>query len=294
MALEPDGRSRGFGTVLYATLEDGKKAIGKKKKKERARGVALINSGVGVEMLNGFEYQGRTLRVHFDKFATGSPHYHQPRTTHDYLPSRFGNIEFSSQSPDPDVLESLKQTYGSNTNSNGTVGTYGALPTGKLSFAPTDLAYDPYLNSHHGSHYGSPLAHHYERQQPIVPSNPRPEHDSSFFGYYSSPLVSHSSQYNASSVGTEGDSTQSLFRYSSHWSPQEQQPPLYSSSYQQQYDFYRPASHPQQDELSQGMQRMKLGGEENGESRNGVGLDGKNSNSATARGVWDPLNRLRL
>ncbi|KAI8341507.1 hypothetical protein BC941DRAFT_331774, partial [Chlamydoabsidia padenii] len=42
----PDGRSRGFGTVLFASTDDAIRAI---------------------DMLNGFEYQGRQLRVHFDK-----------------------------------------------------------------------------------------------------------------------------------------------------------------------------------------------------------------------------------
>jgi hypothetical protein len=32
VAQEADGRSRGFGTVLFATLEDGKRAIGKKQR----------------------------------------------------------------------------------------------------------------------------------------------------------------------------------------------------------------------------------------------------------------------
>ncbi|SAM02998.1 hypothetical protein [Absidia glauca] len=283
VAQEADGRSRGFGTVLFATLEDGKKAI---------------------EMLNGFEYQGRQLRVHFDKFAAGTPHHHQQqRTTHDYLlPSRFGNIEFNSQSPDPNVLESLQQTYGSNFNSNSMIGSYCAISTGQPSYAPTsvDLTYDHYHpSSQQGSRYDPPLAHHYQRQQPLMPA--RSERDSPYFGYYSSPLISQSLQemsqhHSTSSVGTEGDATQSLFRYSSHWSPHEQPPSLYSSYQQQNYDFYRPpASHQQQDELSQSMQQMKLVGEEGGESRNGFGAaDGKNGNSATTRGVWDPLNRLRL
>ncbi|KAI7850351.1 hypothetical protein BDC45DRAFT_409064, partial [Circinella umbellata] len=42
----PDGRSRGFGTVLFATYEDAKKAMA---------------------MYDGFEFHGRQLRVHFDK-----------------------------------------------------------------------------------------------------------------------------------------------------------------------------------------------------------------------------------
>ncbi|KAF0394555.1 telomere maintenance protein [Gigaspora margarita] len=52
-----DGRSRGFGTVLFATPEDARNAVG---------------------MYNGYEFQGRTLRVHFDKFSLPPmpPHHH--------------------------------------------------------------------------------------------------------------------------------------------------------------------------------------------------------------------------
>ncbi|ORY92107.1 hypothetical protein BCR43DRAFT_527390 [Syncephalastrum racemosum] len=52
IAHGPDGRSRGFGTVLYATPEDAKKAI---------------------EMFDGSTFKGRQLRVHIDKFVGGPP-----------------------------------------------------------------------------------------------------------------------------------------------------------------------------------------------------------------------------
>ncbi|KAG2171365.1 hypothetical protein INT43_009026 [Umbelopsis isabellina] len=48
IAQGQDGRSRGFGTVLYATIEDAQNAV---------------------EMYDGYEFHGRQLRVHFDKFA---------------------------------------------------------------------------------------------------------------------------------------------------------------------------------------------------------------------------------
>ncbi|KAI0783766.1 hypothetical protein C8Q75DRAFT_795288 [Abortiporus biennis] len=48
VALGPDGRSRGFGMVSFATEADA----------ERAR-----------VMFNGYEFSGRPLKVHFDKFA---------------------------------------------------------------------------------------------------------------------------------------------------------------------------------------------------------------------------------
>jgi hypothetical protein len=50
IVLGPDGRSKGHGTVLFATPEDAINAL---------------------QMFNGYEFQGRTLKVHFDKFVTG-------------------------------------------------------------------------------------------------------------------------------------------------------------------------------------------------------------------------------
>lgn len=54
VALGPDGRSRGFGTVTFVT-EDGA---------ERAR-----------LLFDGYEYHGRQLKVHYDKFAQSSQVY---------------------------------------------------------------------------------------------------------------------------------------------------------------------------------------------------------------------------
>lgn len=57
VSLGPDGRSRGFGRVVYATPEDA------------------INA---MQMFNGYEFQGRPLKVHFDKFAPGGIQLNQP------------------------------------------------------------------------------------------------------------------------------------------------------------------------------------------------------------------------
>ncbi|KAI0326099.1 hypothetical protein GY45DRAFT_1226954, partial [Cubamyces sp. BRFM 1775] len=46
VALGADGRSRGFGTVSFANEADAERAV---------------------RMFNGFEYNGRPLKVHFDK-----------------------------------------------------------------------------------------------------------------------------------------------------------------------------------------------------------------------------------
>lgn len=48
VAIGPDGRSRGFGTVLFASQEDAQNAV---------------------RLYHGYEYSGRTLKVHFDRFA---------------------------------------------------------------------------------------------------------------------------------------------------------------------------------------------------------------------------------
>ncbi|CAG8510721.1 5700_t:CDS:10 [Paraglomus occultum] len=56
-----DGRSRGFGTVLFATPEDAQNAVG---------------------MFNGYEYNGRALRVHFDKYTLPQMHPHNPPHPH--------------------------------------------------------------------------------------------------------------------------------------------------------------------------------------------------------------------
>ncbi|KAJ9479221.1 putative Single-strand telomeric DNA-binding protein GBP2 (putative) [Pseudozyma hubeiensis] len=49
VAIGPDGRSRGFGTVLFSSQEDAQNAV---------------------RLYHGYEYSGRTLKVHFDRFAT--------------------------------------------------------------------------------------------------------------------------------------------------------------------------------------------------------------------------------
>ncbi|KAF8595375.1 hypothetical protein BDV93DRAFT_421120, partial [Ceratobasidium sp. AG-I] len=46
VALGPDGRSRGFGTVVYAKETD---------------------AGRAVSMFNGYDYNGRILKVHYDR-----------------------------------------------------------------------------------------------------------------------------------------------------------------------------------------------------------------------------------
>ncbi|VDB88901.1 unnamed protein product [Peniophora sp. CBMAI 1063] len=61
VALGADGRSRGFGTVVYATESDAERAV---------------------RVFNGYEYNGRALKVHYDKFTP-----HNPLTGSPMLPS---------------------------------------------------------------------------------------------------------------------------------------------------------------------------------------------------------------
>ncbi|KAF7986334.1 hypothetical protein HWV62_35318 [Athelia sp. TMB] len=51
VALGQDGRSRGFGTVVFATDMDADRAV---------------------KMFNGYEYNGRQLKVHYDRFSQSS------------------------------------------------------------------------------------------------------------------------------------------------------------------------------------------------------------------------------
>lgn len=52
VALNAEGRSRGFGTVLFASPEDAQTAV---------------------RLYHGYEYNGRTLKVHFDRHAHYGP-----------------------------------------------------------------------------------------------------------------------------------------------------------------------------------------------------------------------------
>lgn len=80
VSLSPDNRSRGYGTVLLATLEDANRAI---------------------ELLHGYSWQGRTLEVRLDRLpgeadaalglglgigATGSSKLSSPMSIPKYLP----------------------------------------------------------------------------------------------------------------------------------------------------------------------------------------------------------------
>lgn len=72
-----DGRSRGFGTVLYATPEDARNAVGELSRKQPCIQPHVLKTVLFViDLYDGYEYQGRRLRVHFDKFAPSTSTLH--------------------------------------------------------------------------------------------------------------------------------------------------------------------------------------------------------------------------
>lgn len=83
VALGPDGRSRGFGTVIFASEVDA----------ERAR-----------KIFNGYEYNGRILKVHVDKFTQSgqtisyptSPSLHSAHATPSLTSMALDNLDNAS------------------------------------------------------------------------------------------------------------------------------------------------------------------------------------------------------
>jgi RNA recognition motif-containing protein len=66
----PNGRPKGQGTVLFESSADAQRAIG------RPSSFSVLNFFLfvlpltfGIEMFNGYEFQGRKLTVHEDKYA---------------------------------------------------------------------------------------------------------------------------------------------------------------------------------------------------------------------------------
>ncbi|KAF7730864.1 hypothetical protein EC973_001382 [Apophysomyces ossiformis] len=103
VAQAPDGRSKGYGTVLFATREDARKAM---------------------VMYNGFEFHGRQLRVHFDKFAPGNvlsnqhsfayPHPPPPtqlQASQQAQPPRYAAMDIQLRPPSIPAFESTSTSY---------------------------------------------------------------------------------------------------------------------------------------------------------------------------------------
>ncbi|GJJ14998.1 hypothetical protein Clacol_009269 [Clathrus columnatus] len=74
VALGPDGRSRGFGTVSFANDMDAERAV---------------------NIFNGYDYNGRVLKVHYDKFSQSL----QSQQTQSPLP------QFTSPQPSQQLLQ---------------------------------------------------------------------------------------------------------------------------------------------------------------------------------------------
>lgn len=102
VSLGPDGRSRGFGRVVFATPEDAMNAM---------------------QMFNGYEFQGRPLKVHFDKFAPGgSPFSHLPpmnMQTFDNAQNPIYNGVHQSQFIQPSNNQNMNQPYQNNARTDG-------------------------------------------------------------------------------------------------------------------------------------------------------------------------------
>ncbi|KAN0063386.1 hypothetical protein ACQY0O_004552 [Thecaphora frezii] len=93
VAIGPEGRSRGFGTVLFATQEDAQNAV---------------------RLYHGYEYSGRTLKVHFDRFAA----LNGPAVGTPGAPSQYTGA-FAAAQPPSHISHSRMQGYPSQSHSTG-------------------------------------------------------------------------------------------------------------------------------------------------------------------------------
>ncbi|CAO3609237.1 unnamed protein product [Cunninghamella blakesleeana] len=103
VTLETDGKKNlGFGIVLYATLDDAKQAIA---------------------MYDGYVYQGRQLKVRFDKYAPLMPHYQDQYTKSPVYYSKKNKRDINSKIDydyisDNNSLECLQNTNDDFNNEN--------------------------------------------------------------------------------------------------------------------------------------------------------------------------------
>ncbi|KAI9309111.1 hypothetical protein BJ944DRAFT_246004 [Cunninghamella echinulata] len=102
VAQDSDGKKNlGYGIVLFAVLEDAKRAIA---------------------MYDGYKYQGRQLRVRFDKYSpfisyNQQDQYNLQHTQHSKrYTSETNNNMNHNYITDKDALECLQQTYGKSNN----------------------------------------------------------------------------------------------------------------------------------------------------------------------------------
>uniref|UniRef100_V5EU81 RRM domain-containing protein n=1 Tax=Kalmanozyma brasiliensis (strain GHG001) TaxID=1365824 RepID=V5EU81_KALBG len=128
VAIGPDGRSRGFGTVLFTSQEDAQNAV---------------------RLYHGYEYSGRTLKVHFDRFAAqngpavgtpGNPAQYTGAFAAAALPSHMTNNSFGLFAQSNGDTEEESQTASSRDKDHGMsiampVNDFGAAS----SYLPSDL-----------------------------------------------------------------------------------------------------------------------------------------------------------
>ncbi|EPQ52295.1 hypothetical protein GLOTRDRAFT_80558, partial [Gloeophyllum trabeum ATCC 11539] len=100
VALGPDGRSRGFGTVSFATEADAERAV---------------------NMFNGYEYNGRQLKVHYDRYSQSAasaqplvptsplPFLHQPSSSLPHSPLPHSQVHSPLSLPHSPHPPSLSQ-----------------------------------------------------------------------------------------------------------------------------------------------------------------------------------------
>ncbi|GAA5990962.1 hypothetical protein JCM10908_000099 [Rhodotorula pacifica] len=125
IAQGPDGRSRGFGSVLFATPQDAERAVA---------------------LFNGHEFNGRMLKVHFDKFAGAGVNNQPPSqgpppppvyaTANGQQPSPYPTMSMPVPLPHRPAL--LDHSYSSYGNSGGS-GLGGAGTGGSFS-GPSPLS----------------------------------------------------------------------------------------------------------------------------------------------------------
>ncbi|GAA6061832.1 hypothetical protein JCM10212_001138 [Sporobolomyces blumeae] len=91
IAQGPDGRSRGFGSVLFSNPIDAERAV---------------------QLFNGHEFQGRTLKVHFDKFAGAGVNPPNGLAPHVGANGVFRTSEPPPPPPYPHQSQQLASQYG--------------------------------------------------------------------------------------------------------------------------------------------------------------------------------------
>lgn len=146
-----DGRSRGFGTVLYANHEDAKRAIGIYAYKV----IFVLCLICYLAMYNGYEFHGRRLRVHFDKFASAATGSHQK------YPSVTPHHHSTPPPPVKPPLEHLTQPY--------------PPPSPSPYHAQSSPLLTPFV--YFASPESAPTYHHQFRQQQQQPVTPLTDED---------------------------------------------------------------------------------------------------------------------